>query len=168
MYDSHYTWGQSTEGTWANLLTYAQSAQVGTSADQATDWAVAEEYLHYFHGRNPLSMTYPDQHRREGGTGLGADKSPMGLSLVVAGRLSTLRQRELALRPGTGYVVGGPNQFFTRTWISPPSGEPAMRAFRSWNAVWNEDPSGHREFLKSRSPRSTRKRPTCYSSRNTP
>ncbi len=39
--------------------------------------------------------------------------------------------------PPPGYLVGGPNKFFSVDWISPPHGEPAMKAFRDWNAAWN-------------------------------
>jgi hypothetical protein len=40
--------------------------------------------------------------------------------------------------PAPGYLVGGPNAFFSVDWISPPHGEPAMKAFRDWDAAWND------------------------------
>lgn len=99
---------------------------------------VAEEYLHYIHGRNPLSWVYLS-NMGDKGASLGGDKSPLEIyhswfqdgSLLYDGAATTFG-------PGAAFLVGGPNQYFTRDWIAPPYGEPAMKAFKDWNTSWNE------------------------------
>jgi hypothetical protein len=39
--------------------------------------------------------------------------------------------------PTPGYLVGGPNQFFSVSWVSPPYGMPPLKAFKDWNTGWN-------------------------------
>jgi len=41
--------------------------------------------------------------------------------------------------PIPGYLVGGPNQFFSVASINPPAGQPPMKAFRDWNTGWPEN-----------------------------
>jgi hypothetical protein len=36
-----------------------------------------------------------------------------------------------------GYLAGGPNQYFSVRRISPPFGEPPMKAYKDWNTAWN-------------------------------
>lgn len=122
MFPGHYTWGSNeTKGNWANLLAFARELNVGTAADQAQYQAVAEEYLHYFHGRNPLSQTYLSNVGPEG-----ADKSVMHLyhSWVPSSNIG----------PMPGYIPGGANQFYSGP-DSPPKGEPPMKAYKDFNAV---------------------------------
>jgi hypothetical protein len=137
MWDGHYTWGSNQlKANWANLLTYAIKLDV-SPADAGTYRQVAEEYLHYFHGRNPLAYTYLTNAGVRGAN-LGADKVPMEAyhgwwpdgSAQYDGANSTYG-------PAPGYVVGGPNQFFGVSWVSPPYGQPAMKAYRDWNTGWN-------------------------------
>jgi hypothetical protein len=133
MWDGHYTWGSNQiKSQWANLLTTAIRLNVNP-ANNAKYREVAEEYLHYFHGRNPLSQVYLSN------TGaLGADKSPMQMyhgwfqdgSALYDGAAS-------AYGPAPGYLEGGPNQFFSVSWVAPPYGQPDQKAYRDWNTGWN-------------------------------
>ncbi|HVK16523.1 MAG TPA: glycoside hydrolase family 9 protein [Fimbriiglobus sp.] len=134
MWDGHYTWGSNQlKANWANLLTYAIKLGVGTAAERTEYRAIAEEYLHYFHGRNPMAMTYLTN-----AGSLGADRSPMEAyhgwwpdgSALYDGANSTYG-------PAPGYVVGGSNQFFGVSWVAPPFGEPPMKAYKDWNTGWN-------------------------------
>ena len=39
--------------------------------------------------------------------------------------------------PAPGFLAGGPNQFFGKSWVAPPFGEPPAKAFKEWNTAWN-------------------------------
>jgi hypothetical protein len=137
MWDGHYTWGSNQlKSEWANLLTYAVKLNVN-SANTAKYREVAEEYLHYFHGRNPLSYVYLSNIGSKGAN-LGGDKSPMQVYHSWFGDGSSKYDGAgSTYGPVPGYLVGGPNQFFSLDWISPPHGEPPQKAFRDWNTAWN-------------------------------
>jgi hypothetical protein len=137
MWTGHYTWGSNQlKSNWANLFVYASVLNVNP-ANQAKYREIAEEYLHYFHGRNPLSELYLTNMGTKGAN-LGGDQSAMQPyhgwfqdgSPLYDGPNSTYG-------PAPGYLVGGPNQYFSRPWIAPPAGEPPMKAFKDWNTVWN-------------------------------
>ncbi len=137
MWDGHYGWGSNqTKAEWANLLLHAIRLNVNPS-NNGQYRELAEEYVHYFHGRNPLSYVYLSNMGSKGAN-LGADKSPMQYfhswfpdgSALYDGPDSTYG-------PAPGFVVGGPNKYFGISWITPPYGEPAMKAFKDWNTVWN-------------------------------
>ena len=66
MWDGHYTWGSnSIKAEWGNLFIYGIKLNVNP-ANTADYKEAAEEYLHYFHGRNPLSWCYLTQHGHQG------------------------------------------------------------------------------------------------------
>ena len=96
---------------------------------------VAQEYLHYLHGRNPLSWVYLS-NMGEKGANAGAEKSVMEFyhgwfadgSALYDGPNSTFG-------PAPGFVVGGPNQFYSGG-VTPPTGEPPMKAYVDWNTAW--------------------------------
>lgn len=138
MWDGHYTWGSNQlKASWANILTYAIKLNVGTATDRTTYRAVAEEYLHYFHGRNPMEMTYLTNMGSRGAN-VGADKMPWQVYHGWWPDGSTLYDGEgSTYGPAPGYVVGGSNQYFSLNWISPPYGQPAMKSFKDWNTAWN-------------------------------
>ena len=134
MWDGHYTWGSSQiKARWGNVLIYGIALGV-SPADNALYREIAEEYLHYFHGRNPLSWVY-----MTGMTDYGGDKCVTEIyhswfhdgSALYDGVGSTYG-------PAPGFIPGGPNQFFVRN-ISPPKGEPMQKAYRDWNTSWPED-----------------------------
>jgi hypothetical protein len=133
MWDGHYTWGSNQlKSQWANLLTYAIRLNVNP-ANNATYREVAEEYLHYFHGRNALSQVYLSNMGA-----LGGDKSPMQMyhgwfqdgSPLYDGAGS-------AYGPAPGYLEGGPNRYFSVSWVAPPYGQPEQKAYKDWNTAWN-------------------------------
>jgi len=90
-------------------------------------------YLHFIHGRNPLSLCFLSNMAHAGAHRCVTeiyhqwfhDGSPL-----YDGKASRYG-------PPPGYLAGGPNKFFSVDWISPPHGEPAMKAYRDWNAAWN-------------------------------
>ena len=139
MWDGHYCWGSNQmKGNWAKLAILAASLEVNPT-HTALYREIAEEYLHYLHGRNPLSWVYLSNMGSKG-AGLTAGKSPMRIYHGWFQTGSPLYDgAESKFGPAPGFVPGGPNQFFTKAWISPPHGEPPMKAYRDWNAAWNKE-----------------------------
>lgn len=140
MWTGHYTWGSnSIKSEWANILLFAIRLNVGSAADRIKYREVAEEYLHYFHGRNPLSFVYLSNMGTHGAN-LGADKSPMQIWHGWFGDGSPLYDDAASVYgPAPGYLVGGPNQYFSASTVRPPAGEPPMKAFKDWNTGWPEN-----------------------------
>jgi len=134
MWSGHYCWGSnSLKGNWGMLPLWG--LQLNVNAGQAATYRrVAEEYLHYFHGRNPLSWTYI--------TGMlpyGADKCPTQIYHAWLGDGFPLYDgASSTYGPAPGIIPGGANQYYTGG-IAPPSGEPAMKAYKDWNTGWPED-----------------------------
>lgn len=137
MWEGHYTWGSNQlKSEWANLLLYAIKLNVNP-ANNARYRELAEEYLHYFHGRNPLSEVYLTNMGPKGAN-LGGDKSVMQPYHSWFGDGSPLYDGATSTYgPVPGYLVGGANKYFALNWLAPPYGEPAMKAFRDWNTAWN-------------------------------
>ncbi len=135
MWDGHYVWGSCrNKACWANILIYGIELNVATSIEEENLYReIGEEYLHYFHGRNPLSWVYLTHM-----TNLGGEKCAMeiyhnwfydGTDYDGAGSL---------YGPAPGFLAGGPNPAYTGN-VSPPKGEPIQKAYRDWNTAWPED-----------------------------
>ncbi len=137
MWDGHYCWGSNqNKANWAKLALYAVALNANPPRN-ALYTEIAEEYLHYFHGRNPLSWVYLSNMGAKGAN-LGVGKSVMRIYHHWFQNGSPLYDgTDSKFGPAPGYLVGGPNQFFSKDWISPPHGEPPMKAYRDWNAAWN-------------------------------
>jgi hypothetical protein len=132
MYDGHYTWGSNmAKCHWGDIPLLALHLGVNPQHDELYK-EMAAEYLHYIHGRNPLSECYLSNMGS-----LGAGKSPMQFYHSWF-RHPPYSHCEHPIGPAPGYLVGGPNAFFSVDWISPPHGEPAMKAFKDWDASWND------------------------------
>ncbi len=105
---------------------------------------LAEEYLHYYHGRNPLSWCYLTQSQLSG-----ADKS---ITEIFHGWF--MDGTAFDTNPAPGILAGGPNRDFAPTrytgtaacpvyTVAPPQGEPPMKAYKNWNSGWvGEQPAG--------------------------
>ena len=140
MWSGHYTWGSNLlKSQWANVLMFAVRLGVGTQAERDKAKEVAEEYLHYINGRNPLSELYLSNMGTKGAN-LGGDKFPMQVYHSWFGDGSPLYDgASSTYGPPPGYVVGGANQYFSVSTISPPAGQPPMKAFKDWNTGWPEN-----------------------------
>jgi GH18 family chitinase len=151
MWDGYYGWGSNGgKGIWGSLGVWASHLGVGTAAQQAVYRADAEEYLHYFHGRNPLNWVYLT-NLGPAGANLGASQSvdSMFHSWFFAGTTyDGLAGGHIG--PAPGYLTGGPNQTFApdssynttgtaACCIMPPQGQPMMKAYKNWGASWPED-----------------------------
>jgi hypothetical protein len=151
----HYTWGSNNlKANWANLALVANL--LGVDPERKTRFReVAEEYLHYFHGRNPLNLVMLS-NMGEKGAAYPEVHSPMEIWHDWFADKSEYDGEESPLGPAPGYVVGGPNQFFATSdflkTLTPPSGEPPMKAFRDWNTGWNAEAKANEESWKITEP----------------
>ena len=143
MFDGHYCWGSNQiKAQWAALTLFGLYLNVNP-ANAALYKETAEEYLHYFHGRNPLSYIYLTNMGAKGAN-LTTGKSCMQIyhgwfyagSPLYDGASSTYGQ-------APGMLAGGPNQYFDVASIIPPSGQPPQKSFKDFNIGWdgtkNED-----------------------------
>jgi hypothetical protein len=132
-YEDHYCWGSNQcKGRWGRILLMA----VALGQNPARHGVYRElmaGYLHFIHGRNPLSLCFLTNMGHAGGDRCATeifhswfhDGSPL------------YDGTQSRYGPPPGYLAGGPNKFFSVDWISPPHGEPPMKAYRDWNTAWN-------------------------------
>ena len=134
MWDGHYTWSSNgLKVQWAMLPLWATKLRVN-SAMTATYESLAEEYLHYYFGRNPLSWSYITQSQL-----YGADKP---VTRMYHGWFHNGTQWEA--NPAPGYLPGGPNQYFEPDAsysgvIDPPENQPPMKSYKDWNVSWPQN-----------------------------
>jgi len=137
MWDGHYCWGSNMlKAHWAFLPLAGVYLNVN-AGNHALYRETAEEYLHYLHGRNPLSFVYLTNMGTKGAN-LGGDNPVMEVyhgwfhdgSPLYDGVDSVYGQ-------APGFLAGGPNQFFPIGDIIPPASQPAQKSFKDWNTGWN-------------------------------
>lgn len=168
MYTGHYTWGSNQlKASWGNQLLFA--AKLNANAAHTTAYTnQAEEYLHYFHGRNPLNWVYLTNMGSKGAH-LGASNSIMSIfhSWFWQGTAFDGNTGASAVGPAPGILSGGPNQNFAPDpsyvgTISPPQNEPPMKSYKDWA------PPGPRIPGKSPSPTRVTRASTSSCSRPSP
>lgn len=94
---------------------------------------VAESYLHWFHGVNPMGKVMLSNMSAFGG-----DNSVNEFYHTWFGDGTNWDNVQTSLYgPPPGYVPGGPNKNFAITTINPPYGQPAQKSYREWNTGWN-------------------------------
>lgn len=134
MWDGHYTWGSNAlKAQWAMLAIWGAKLGVNPTMS-ATYQRLAEEYVHYYFGRNPLSWSYITQSQL-----YGADKP---ITRMYHGWFHHGTQWEA--NPAPGYIVGGPNQSYEpdpsyNGVIDPPENQPAMKSYKDWNVSWPQN-----------------------------
>jgi hypothetical protein len=133
MPDDQYHWGSNeVKGNAANHNLDFVSFGIN-SGQSALYLEVAESYLHWFHGINPMGKVMLSNMYAYGGEncvnefyhswfGDGTNWDNVQTSLYG---------------PPPGYVPGGPNKNFGVTTINPPYGQPAQKSYREWNTGWN-------------------------------
>jgi hypothetical protein len=132
-YPDHYCWGSNqSKGRWGLVLLMA--IELGINPPQHAAYRdIIAGYLHFIHGRNPLSLCFLTNMGPAGGDHCATEIFHQWFrdgSALYDGKNSRYG-------PAPGYLPGGPNKFFSVDWISPPHGEPAMKAYRDWNGAWN-------------------------------
>ena len=133
-YIEHYHWGSNqSKANWGLMFLLGQELGF-TNLSPADYQSNAEEYLHYFHGRNPLGWVYLSNMGKKGGNA-GAEKSVMHLYHGWFPPKSPYDGEKSRYGPAPGFVTGGPNQYYSAKHVSPPYGEPVQKAFKDWNIV---------------------------------
>ncbi|WP_164851297.1 glycoside hydrolase family 9 protein [Larkinella soli] len=135
MWNGHYSWGSNLQKMkWAQLSILSAELGVNT-AKTALYKEIAEEYLHYIHGRNPLNWVYLSNMGAKGANA-GAENSVMEIyhSWYRDGS-ARYDGANSQFGPAPGFLAGGPNQYYSGT-TAPPKGEPPMKVYRDWNTSW--------------------------------
>ncbi len=134
---SGYWWGcNQSKAELGYRAIFAAKLGVDKSSDGAY-YAAAEEYLHYFHGRNPLCLMYL--------TNMGAKGAKLGVGKSCMSPFHTWFIQKSpwdgpdSLGPAPGYLVGGPNSHDAPQWLVPPAQQPPEKAFKDWNIGWNAE-----------------------------
>jgi len=129
----HYCWGSNqSKGSWGRILLMAIDLGVAPEHDAEYKDIVAG-YVHFIDGRNPLSWCYLTNMGHAG-----ASHSVMRPFHKWFGSMPAGPDGQKPA-PAPGFLVGGPNKAFSVPWIKPPYGEPAMKAYKDWDASWNNE-----------------------------
>jgi hypothetical protein len=89
----------------------------------------AAAHLHAVHGVNPLGLVYLSNMER-----LGAERSVQEIYHFRFGDGSRFDDASSGVGPPPGYVVGGPNAFYSGT-ARPPRGEPPLKAYLDFDSA---------------------------------
>jgi hypothetical protein len=128
MTDGEYCWGSNQiKSQWGSNCLYA--IRLGADPASLASWhSVAQEYLHYFFGRNPLGWTYISQ-----GQLYGAEQPITRFYhswFSVGGRYYS--------HPAPGFLPGGPNHAYKGNQPNIAS-QPPQKSYRDWGAGWPEN-----------------------------
>jgi endoglucanase len=94
---------------------------------------VAESYLHWFHGVNPMGKVMLTNM-----SAYGAENSVNEIYHSWFGDGTNWDNVQTSLYgPPPGFIPGGPNKNFGIASINPPFGQPPQKAYREWNTGWN-------------------------------
>ena len=94
---------------------------------------VAESYLHWFHGVNPMGKVMLTNMYAYGGDSCVNEfyHSWFGNGTIWDNVFTSPNG------PAPGYLIGGPNKDFSIATISPPAGQPPQKSYKEWNTGWN-------------------------------
>ena len=132
--DDTYHWGHNQVRTTAGSqnLDYITFGLNTTKHEQYRD--VAEQYLHWMHGLNPMGMVMLSNMYN-----YGAEKSANEIyhSWFAHGSLWD-HALTSTYGPAPGYVPGGPNRQYSGT-VSGISNQPPQKAYKDWNTAYPEN-----------------------------
>ena len=126
-----YYWGSNkAKANYGNLnLLYAKNGIGATPSDLKNR---AKEFVHSFHGVNPLGIVQLSNM-----FDYGADYSINEIYHAWFTNGSVYDNALLSTKgPAPGFVVGGPNKDFSVTSLSPPYGQPASKSYLDFNDGW--------------------------------
>jgi subtilisin family serine protease len=145
------TWGSnSTKCRKGNIFQAYFHYDLNNSNDHIIRTSM-DDFLHYMHGSNPIAMSYLT-HMED----LGAERSVNTIyhGWFEDGSILWDDVRTSTYGPPPGFIPGGPNY----TWsldgccpggcgsqnadcvvLSPPSGQPPLKAYKDWNAGWPQN-----------------------------
>jgi len=94
---------------------------------------IAENYLHWFHGLNPMGKVMLTNMYAFGGDSCVNEfyHSWFGNGTVWDNVFTSPNG------PAPGYVPGGPNKDFSIPSMQPPGGQPPQKSYKEWNTGWN-------------------------------
>ena len=133
MPDAQYHWGSNQVKAYIGAQQIDYITNNLNTSDHDNYYFLASEYLHYFHGVNPLGMTFLSNMYD-----LHAEKCA---NEIYHGWFGDGTQFDNALTspfgPPPGYITGGANGDFSVGGISPPQGQPRQKSYKDWNTGWN-------------------------------
>jgi len=129
-----YHWGSNrpkASTATLNLLAVKYNINPSGTADYQRK---AAEQIHYFHGVNPLGIVYLSNMYEFGGDHCANEiyHTWFADGSIYDHALNSTNG------PAPGYVVGGPNENFSVTSISPPAGQPKQKSYLDFNTGWPE------------------------------
>lgn len=148
---NEYNWGSNGAASRRGSV-FTQAAMVGMTGARKTEFQNAGAgYLHYLHGVNPQGLVYLTNMER-----YGAEKSASELyhNWFINGSSDYDSTKTSAYGPAPGFLVGGPNPWYERDAccktkcggygakickrpiLSPPAGQPPMKAYAEFNDGW--------------------------------
>lgn len=135
MYPGHYSWGSNNvRCLWGRVLIMATDLNALPQSPKDPRGVIAG-YAHFIHGRNPLGFCYLSNMGSAGATD--------SIDSIYHSWFKYKSVYDNAdggnLGPAPGYLAGGPNGFFSVKRVSPPYGEPPMKAYKNWCRGWNEE-----------------------------
>jgi endoglucanase len=94
---------------------------------------IAENYLHWFHGVNPMGKVMLTNMYAYGGDSCVNEfyHAWFGNGTIWDNVFTSPNG------PPPGYVPGGPNKDFSIPAMSPPGGQPPLKSYKEWNTGWN-------------------------------
>lgn len=133
MPDAQYHWGSHEVKSNAGLHNLDFITFAVNPAQASLYIEVADSYLHWFHGVNPMGKVMLSNMYAYGGDSCVNEfyHSWFGNGTVWDNVFTSL------YGPPPGYLVGGPNKDFSIPTITPPAGQPPQKAYKEWNTGWN-------------------------------
>ncbi|MCU0430742.1 MAG: glycoside hydrolase family 9 protein [Cytophagaceae bacterium] len=147
-----YNWGSNQyKSVYGNVYTLFKHYDYSPANNETYD-KQGEEYLHYIHGVNPLSLCYLTNM-----SSYGAEKSINEIyhTWFSDGSSQWDRVGVSTYGPAPGFLAGGPNSFYdyddccpnncgstqnnalcTSESISPPKGQPVQKSYKDFNTSW--------------------------------
>jgi hypothetical protein len=137
IYNGAYAWGSNmTKMLWPMFLVYR--LELGGDQKREKYLDIITQYIHYLHGRNPLSRVYLSNMGVKG-AGLMDGNSVMELFHYWFRDGSELYDgKDSKCGPAPGFLTGGPNQYYSGSF-SGLKRNPPMKAYKDWNTGWPEN-----------------------------
>lgn len=134
MEDAAYHWGHNQARTSAGLMNMDFVSFNINSTSAARYREVAEHYLHWMHGANPMNMAMLSNMNA-----YGTERSANEIYHTWFAN-GTIYDNALTSPngPAPGYVPGGPNKDYTGT-VSSLKTQPPQKAYLDWNNEWPEN-----------------------------
>ncbi len=107
----------------------------GINPGQAAQYReVAEQYVHWLHGTNPLGMSMLSNMYAYGGDACVNEiyHTWMGNNTPYDNALTSPKG------PAPGYLTGGPNKDYSYPQLSPPANQPPQKSYLQFNDGWPE------------------------------